>query len=277
MAKSLTNKLVLITGGARGIGRATAELFLTHGARVVIGDVDLEVAEQAAKALSSKGEIHALFLDVTDADAFAETVQKIEAEIGSVDVLVNNAGIMPLGAFLDQSPANDAKQIGINLGGVINGMRAALPRMRARGHGHVVNVASMAGKVPVPYAAVYTATKHAVVGMTEAVRAELRDTGVELSYVMPIPVKTELIAGAARMKWPPPVRPETVAKAIVDATRRRRVDVFVPGSQRLIAALPALLPRFVGEGLARVLGLDTLFAEVDEEARRNYVQRTTGA
>ena len=164
----------------------------------------------------------------------------------------------------------------MNLVGVINGMRAAIPRMKARGHGHVVNVASMAGKVPVPYAAVYTATKHAVVGLTEAVRAELRDTGVELSYVMPIPVRTELISGATMMKWPPPVRPEDVASAIVDATRRRRIDVFVPGFQRLVAALPIVLPRFMAEGLARTLGLDTLFQDIDEEARESYVARTTG-
>lgn len=275
MPQAIVNKLVLVTGGARGIGRATAQLLLENGARVVLADLDGAVAQATCEALSDRGEVHSFALDVADAEAFDALVEQVEREIGPVDVLVNNAGIMALGAFLDQPRANDAQQIAVNLVGVINGMRAVLPRMASRGRGQVVNVASMAGKVPVPFAAVYTATKHAVVGLTEAVRAEMSESGVDFTYIMPIPVKTELLAGAKTMKWPPPVEADDVARAILGALRDRQVEVFVPSNQRMIAMLPVVAPRFLVERLAKSLGLDRLFAEVDRGEREAYEARTT--
>src|SRR5690606_12715348 len=110
-------------------------------------------------------------LDVTDLDAFTDVVARVEGELGPVDILVNNAGIMPVGPFAALAPDTDDKQIAINLFGVIHGMRATLPRMMRCKRGHVVNIASSAGKVGIPNIAVYCATKHAVVGLTEAVRA----------------------------------------------------------------------------------------------------------
>lgn len=275
--RDLTGVLVAITGGARGIGRATAERFLRRGARVALLDLDLEVAEASARALSGAGgEVRAYRLDVRDLEEFRAVWARVEAAQGPIEVLVNNAGIMSLGAFLDQPEVADQRQIEINLLGVIHGMRAALPGMLARRRGHVVNVASMAGKLGVPFAATYSATKHAVVGLTEAVRLEHRKSGVRFSYVMPIPVKTELLAGTTPMAWPPPVEPEDVAEAIVSAVEGGQVEVFVPGYQRLLAVLPHLVPRPVVEWVARLTHFDRFFGVVDAGARAAYVARTTG-
>lgn len=275
--RDLTGLLVVITGGARGIGQATAELFLKRGARLALLDLDLGLCEATARALTDRGgEARAYRADVRELADLVAAADRIEQAQGPIDVWVNNAGIMSLGAFLEQPEAADRRQIEVNLLGVIHGMRVVLPRMVARGRGHVVNVASMAGKLGVPFAATYSATKHAVVGLTEAVRLEHRGSGVSFSYVMPIPVKTELLAGTQPMAWPPPVEPQDVAEAIVHAVQTRQVEVFVPGYQRLLAVLPHLVPRWAVEWIARLTKFDRFFRNVDPGARAAYVARTTG-
>src|SRR5262249_59390661 len=123
-------------------------------------------------------------LDVTDPDSFASFLDAA-AELGPLDVIVNNAGIMPVGAFAQEDPAVTRRQVEINLIAVMTGTRLALDRMLPRGRGHIVNIASAAGRVAVPGEAVYTATKHAVVGFDEALRVELKGTGIEGTTVMP--------------------------------------------------------------------------------------------
>lgn len=267
----LSGKLVLITGGARGIGRSTAARFVDAGARVMIADLDGDVAQETARELG----VQARQLDVTDGPAFSALVEEIEAGEGPVEVLVNNAGIMSLGRFTDQPTKNDDKQLAVNVFGVINGMRAILPRMTTRGRGRVVNVASMAGRIGIPSGAVYSATKHAVIGLTESVRLEHRGSGIRFSYVMPAPVKTELLAGAKALRFPPLVQPEEVAEAIVDAVRHGKLDVYVPKIGRLLGFLPAVLPLKIQDAIGEFLGLSRLFGEVDEEARKAYAERTT--
>jgi short-subunit dehydrogenase len=275
--RDLTGLLVVITGGARGIGQATAELFLKRGARVALLDLDLALCEATARTLTDRGgEARAYRADVRELAELGAAADRIEQAQGPIDVWVNNAGIMSLGAFLEQPEAADRRQIEVNLLGVIHGMRVVLPRMVARGRGHVVNVASMAGKLGVPFAATYSATKHAVIGLTEAVRLEHRRSGVDFSYVMPIPVKTELLAGTQPMAWPPPVEPGDVAQAIVHAVQTRRIEVFVPGYQRLLAVLPHLVPRLAVEWIGRLTKFDRFFRHVDPGARAAYVARTTG-
>ncbi|MCA9491283.1 MAG: SDR family oxidoreductase [Myxococcales bacterium] len=267
----IAGSCALVTGGARGIGRAIATALLREGVKVVIADVDGVAAARCAAELGGEGRVVVpMDLDVRDRDAFAAVVERIEAELAPVDILVNNAGIMPLGPFLEQSPDRDDRQIDINVRGVVHGMRAVLPGMLRRRRGHVVNVASVAGKVGVPFAAVYAGTKHAVVGLTEAVRHELRDSGVDLSYVLPSIVDTELTSGTRALRYPPRVRPEQVADAVVRTLRSGRVDVYVPEFTRLTAVLPVLLPRAVVERVGRWFGIDSVFAELDADARRAY-------
>ena len=272
-----TYRTALVTGGARGIGRATAEALLAAGLQVAIADQDELTAAHTAKELADRGTIRSYGLDVTDLDAFLEVVGRVERELGPVDVLINNAGIMPLGAFLDLSPESDRLQMDVNVHGVLHGMRAVLPGMLARNKGHIVNIASGVGRAPTPYAAVYSATKHAVIGVTEAVRNEHLGGPVEFSYVLPGLVKTDLISGAGRVRYPPPVTPETVANRIVEALHTRKVDVYVPRFIRVAYVLPAITPRFVTEAIAKLFGVDTMFAHVDAGERSAYRSRVFGA
>ena len=224
--QSLSGKGVAITGGARGIGKATATALVRKGCRVALGDLDLALAERTAAELG--GGTVALELDVTDRDSFAGFLDATERELGPLDVLVNNAGIMPVTPFAEESDDSIKRQLDINVYGVIVGTQLAGERLLPRNRGHIVNFASAAGKAGIPGIATYSWTKHAVVGFTEAVRAELRGTGIELSCVMPVTVNTALTEGVSDTLGVKKVEPEDVANEIADALEVPRFDVFVP-------------------------------------------------
>ena len=274
-ARPIAGRVVAITGGARGIGRATAHALVRRGARVAIGDLDVALAEETAAQLG--GGALALELDVTDRASFERFLDEAEAQLGPLDVLINNAGIMQLSRFVDEDDAAARRQVEINLHGVIIGSKLALARFLPRGSGHLVNIASSAGKAGVPGGATYSATKHAVVGLTEAIRGEVRGTGVETSVVMPVPVNTELAAGLARGRGPTAlVEPEHVAEAIVAALERPRHDVYVPKAIGVAVRIGALLPRRIGEAIARSAKTDRILASADKAARAGYERRASG-
>jgi NAD(P)-dependent dehydrogenase (short-subunit alcohol dehydrogenase family) len=268
--RSLTGKVVAITGGARGIGKATAEALVRRGCRVAIGDVDLTLAEQTATGLGG-GSI-AIALDVSDRGSFEAFLDETERQLGPLDVIVNNAGIMPVSPFVEESEESIRRQIDINLVGVITGTQLAMRRMIPRDSGHIVNIASQAGKAGFPGIATYSATKHAVVGLSEAVRQEVRGRRVEISCVMPTVVNTELTAGVGQ-KWVKPVETTDVAEAIVAALEAPRFDVYVPKANGALLRAGALMPRAASEWVARAMGTDKLMTEVDESARAAYEQR----
>ncbi|HEX7058963.1 MAG TPA: SDR family oxidoreductase [Solirubrobacterales bacterium] len=268
--RSLSGKVVAITGGARGIGKATATALVRKGCRVAVGDLDLELAEQTAAALG--GGTIALPLDVTDRVSFTTFIEEAERQLGPIDVLVNNAGIMPVTPFAEESDESIRRQLDINVYGVIVGMQLAIARMRPRGGGHIVNLASQAGKGGVPGIATYSGTKHAVVGLSEAVRWETRGSGIEIACVMPTVVNTELTAGVGQ-RLIKPVEAEDVANEIVDALEVPRFDVFVPRANGVMLKVISLLPRGVREALGRLMKLDKLMIEVDHTTRRPYEER----
>lgn len=264
--KDWQGKVVAITGAARGIGAAIAVAAHREGARVAIGDLDLELAKQTAAGISP--DTLALPLDVTDHAGFTGFLDQVEAELGPLDVLVNNAGIMPVTWFEEEQPETTARQLAINLAAVIHGTREAVRRMKPRGTGHIVNVASTAGKVGVPGVATYCATKHGVVGLSEAVRQELRGTGVGISVVLPAIVRTELTSGVADAKLVKSSTPEQVAEAVVRVVRGDRFEVFVP---RLVGGLNRVLragPRGFAEWFVRQTGADRLFMEAAGSTER---------
>jgi NADP-dependent 3-hydroxy acid dehydrogenase YdfG len=271
----LGGKAVAITGGAQGIGKATAQALVSKGCRVAIGDLDLALAERTATELG--GGTLALPLDVTDRSSFAAFLDATERELGSLDVLVNNAGIMPVTQLVDESDDSVRRQLDINLYGVIVGTQLAIARMQPRHSGHIVNIASQAGKTPLPGIATYVATKHAVVGLSESVMAELQDTGVEVSCVMPTLVNTELISGVTRRKLIQPVEAEDVATEIVDALEVGRFDVFVPRYNGAMTRIAALLPRRWREAIGRFMGADKLMVELDRRARDAYEVRAAAS
>lgn len=238
---------VIVTGGAQGIGLATATAFAAAGARVGIGDLDLDRAREAAATFDG----FAYLLDVTCPESFAEFVSRAQVEHGPVDVLVNNAGVMPNGGFLDLAPDVDRMTMEVNLFGVVNGMRAVLPAMLTRGRGHVVNVASLAGKVPVKGLAIYNASKFAVVGLTAATRLEYAGSGVSITAVLPSAVDTALASGLD-MRPIPKVKPEAIAHAVLDSLASRQAEIAVPRYVGTLAAAATLTPEPVLGALRRL-------------------------
>ena len=235
---------------------------------MAVGDLDGALAEAGASAAG--GELGAA-LDVTSRDSFAAFLAGVAERLGPVDVLVNNAGVMHVGPFLEEDDAWTRRQVDVNLHGVILGMKLALPAMLARGSGHVINVASAAAKIGVPREAVYAATKHAVLGLSESVRGELRGTGVDLSVVMPGLVRTELAAGT--LKGSLILSPEDVARAIAATVERPRFDVYVPRAYAGMSLLSALLPRRGREALLRAAGAERATADTTADQRAAYEQR----
>jgi NAD(P)-dependent dehydrogenase (short-subunit alcohol dehydrogenase family) len=272
--RALAGKVVAITGGARGIGRATATALVRKGCRVAIGDLDLPLAERTAAELGA-GTL-ALPVDVTDRASLAGFLDEAERQLGALDVVINNAGIMPVTQLVDESEESIRRQVDINLHGVIAGTQMAIERMRPRARGHIVNIASQAGKGGLPGIATYSATKHAVVGLSEAVRAELRGSGVEVHCVMPTVVNTELTSGVGQ-RWVKPVEASDVADAIVEALEVGRYDVWVPRENGAIYRVMMLLPRTWREAIGRLMKVDKLMTEVDHEARDAYEERVAQA
>jgi short-subunit dehydrogenase len=190
-------------------------------------------------------------------------------------VLVNNAGIMQIGRFIDEDELTARRMVDINIHGVITGMKLALERMIPRDRGHIVNISSQAGKFGAPGGATYSATKHAVVGLTEAVRGELRLMGahIDVSYVMPFVVNTELGSGLAAARGLHTLQPSDVADSIVEALQHGTVDVWVPKSAKRTNTLGTLLPRRLSEGMARAMKADRVLAGADSGTRRGYELR----
>jgi NAD(P)-dependent dehydrogenase (short-subunit alcohol dehydrogenase family) len=268
--RSLHGTVVAITGGGRGIGRATARALSAQGARVAVCDLDGDTA--AATAAELGGDAIGLACDVTDHAALVAFIDAVEERLGPLDVLINNAGIMPVTPLVDEDDASIGRQLELNLRAVIVGTREAMRRMAPRRSGHIVNVASVAGRVGFPHLATSCATKHGVVGLSEAVRAELRGTGVEVSVVMPSLVNTELTSGISQAKVKT-IEPEEVANAVVAALQVPRFDVFVPKATGRLVGLGAILPRRAREAVARVVGGDDVTRGADPAARAAYEAR----
>ena len=273
--RSLHGKVAVVTGGGRGIGKAIALALTSEGCRVAIGDVDATSAEAAATELG--GETIGLHLDVTDLPGYSAFLDEVEQRLGPIDILVNNAGIMTVGPFADEDDAAVVRMLEINLHAVIHGTREGVRRMTPRATGHIVNVASSAGKSGFPHLATYCATKHGVVGLSEAVRAELRGTGVEISVVMPNIVKTELSAGLVETPAFKNSTVDDVADAVIEALRFGRFDVYVPKSIGPTLALTGLLPRRAREAIGRALKIDRALTQADPAARAVYEARAAAS
>jgi NAD(P)-dependent dehydrogenase (short-subunit alcohol dehydrogenase family) len=194
---SLEGSVALITGGAGGIGLGVGRALAEAGARVVVTDID-EVELGAVRETDPL--LTTMLLDVLDRDAWATVVSTIEIDLGPIDILVNNAGIAPdLFPLADMPAKNWDSIVAMNLTSVFNGVSAVASLMRARGRGHVVNVASMAGLVPNARLGGYTAAKFGVVGLSEVLRLELAPNNVGVSVVCPGMVTSRLSATTARL------------------------------------------------------------------------------
>jgi NAD(P)-dependent dehydrogenase (short-subunit alcohol dehydrogenase family) len=269
--RSLSNKVVAITGAARGIGKATATAIARKGARVAIGDLDGALAAQVAEELG--GGAIGLELDVTDREAYTEFLDEVERQLGPLDVLINNAGIMPTGLIELEDDATTERHLAINLHAMMHGTREAVRRMKPRGSGHIVNISSAAGKVAGARTATYNATKFGILGFSEAVALELHGTGVEISVVLPSLCRTELVSGLKAIKGLPWIEPEDVANAIVSTLEQPRFEVPVPRQMAVTMKVSQLMPFKARAFMARLIKADSIIAEMDEAARAAYLER----
>ena len=225
----------------------------------MIGDLDEDLTGRAANELGP--DVLGLRLDVTDHAGFTAVLDEVERELGPLDILINNAGIMPVAMFEDETPETTARPGRGQLPGAAARHAGGDPADEAARHGHIVNIASMAGVVPTPGAATYCATKHAVVGLTESVSWELRGTGVDISCVLPALVNTELAAGSSAPGRRAAIEPEVVATEIVKALKRPKLrDLRAEadgGDDEVVRPAAAR----VGEKIMTATGSDHLLAD----------------
>jgi NAD(P)-dependent dehydrogenase (short-subunit alcohol dehydrogenase family) len=269
---SVAEKVIAITGGARGIGLATATVLHGLGAKVAIGDIDRSAVKEAGSRL---GLQVARRLDVTDRRSFIDFLDTVEDRLGPLDVLVNNAGVVAVGNAVDEADAVTQRVLDVNVYGVILGTKLAAKRMLPRSHGHIINIASLGSVLPTEGIATYCATKHAVLGYTDTVRMENRGSGVHFSAILPTLTNTEMIAGVGRGKGFKNAEPDDVAWAIASVIAKPKPRVFVPRSIGGVVATQRLMPQRVTEATGRALGTGRVFtSDVEADKRTAYARRT---
>lgn len=257
----VAGKVVLVTGGGGGIGAGIAEAFAEKGAKVAVTDLSLAYAEAEAERIG-KGVI-ALQQDVTSADSWAQVKAAVEARLGPVDVLCNNAGVaLPFKPMEDVSLDEFDRVMAVNVRGVFLGCNTFIPEMKARGHGHIVNTSSVNGQIPHQTFAVYSASKFAVSALSEAIRDELAPFGVGVSILYPGLTRSRMSEGQV------PGLPEEARKALAAMMMEpvwlgRAVVRAVEGNALHIITHPDHLPALKAR-------IDTLCAAYGEPAQPGY-------
>lgn len=267
----------VVTGSSSGVGAATARALASRGAGVVINfSKQAAPAEEVAQAcIAAGGDAVVVRADVAKDGDCRDLASAALARWRRIDGLVNNAGIMVIGTHLDVPLEAQLKQLDINLRGVILGVHDVAPRMIAAGGGQIINIASLAGRIPTPGAAVYSATKAGVLALTEALDAELSASGVRVAAVLPSFTNTGLIDGTTPPKLSPPISPEQVAAAVVGLMGKHKAVVTVPRSLAFSSLQWGLLPNRTKRWMGRKTGMDSMFTDFDHDARANYESRTT--
>ncbi len=270
---SVAEKVIAITGGARGIGLATAAVLHGLGTKVAIGDIDEPAVKEAGSRL---GLQVCRGLDVTDRQSFTDFLDSVENQLGPVDVMVNNAGVIAVGSAVDEADAVTQRVLDVNIYGVILGTKLAAQRMLPRGHGHIINIASVGSVTPTAGIATYCATKHAVLGYTDTVRLENRGSGIHFSAILPTLTNTEMIAGVGHAKGLKNAEPDDVAQAVAGVIAKPKPRVVVPRSMGIIVSAQRFMPQRVSEALGRLLGTERVFTSDVEAALRTPYARRTG-
>ena len=241
------DRSVIITGASAGVGAATARLFAEAGAKLMLVARGKRKLEAIAEELRDKTHVEIRAMDVADAEACTNLVKKANFEFGRLDVLVNNAGMHARGDFLDVSATDVAEMVDVNLRAPIMLSRLALPFMQENGSGAIVNVASLAGRTPVPGAATYSATKFGLRALTYALADELKDTDIKVAAVSPGPIDTgfimENIDEVGDLVFSQPMSTaEEVAQTILDLCGNDRIEQSMPPVSGLLTTATYLFP-----------------------------------
>ena len=241
---NLNGKTVLITGAARGIGKATATLLAKSGADIIGVDLTLGDLQETKDDVESFGRKFTGFsCDVTDAEAAKDMITAASVNENGFEILINNAGVLPSGSFQERDFAVWSRTIDVNLKALMYVTYLALPHLQKKREAHIVNLASISGKMGTEGVAAYSASKHGVVGFSSALREELRHTNVCVSWLCPSQANTRMAAGVQHSFLTPVVQPEDIAAAVKKAIEKNAIEVFVPGRVRwVVSVLPALMP-----------------------------------
>jgi short-subunit dehydrogenase len=271
--KALRGKIALLTGGSRGIGPFIGRALVNEGVNVAITARSVDRLAQVAQELSQLGgRVMAIPADLADPARHDWLLRQVEVELGPPDILINNAAIEQPSHFVRQAPGDIQAIIQTNLVAPLLLTRRVLPGMLARQQGHIVNIASMAGKKAPPYNAVYGATKAALIEWAGAIRSELEGTGVSASVVCPGFIsETGMFVdnyGGQKAPWLlGQSTPEEVAQAVVRAIKQNALEVLVtPRPARPFLALYALWPK-IGSPFLRWIGVTKLFRQAAEQAK----------
>ena len=249
----LKDKIVWITGAGSGIGAETAKQLASRGAVPILTGRNEERLRRTAAEIGAGCGVYRL--DVTDNGQVQDVARRIQADFGPVDVLVNNAGFGIFEMFRDAPLGHIESMMDTNYMGMVRCTKAVLPSFLARREGHIVNIASIAGKFATPKSAGYTASKHAVLGFTNALRLELRGTGIAVSAVNPGPIDTPFFEIAdpdghyVRNVRRFMLKPEKVAAKIVKVIEKRKAEVDLPLAAAFGVKLYHMFPR-IGDKIA---------------------------
>ena len=244
--------VAVITGASRGIGRAVAQAAARKGAQLGLISRSQDDLDAVLKDVGGRGAVSVA--DVGRRDDVERALGELERTLGPIDILVNNAGIGAYGAFADEDVETFERLMRVNYLGTIYAMKAVLPGMLARGRGHIVNVASIAGRIGAPFEAAYSASKFAVAGLSEAVAIEVGTRGVGVSVVNPGPVDTEFFETRGHpyaRKTPKPVTAERVARHVIAAVEKNKLETYVPRWLGPAVVSRVLLPPLYRSGTTR--------------------------
>jgi NAD(P)-dependent dehydrogenase (short-subunit alcohol dehydrogenase family) len=263
----IKGKIAVITGAASGIGRATAVALAREGARVAIADVDRAGLAETAKQIEAiSGQVSTYLLDVSSREAVYAFAQEIEAQFGGADIVINNAGVAQVATVEELSYEDFEWVMNIDFWGMVYGSKAFLPQLRQKGAGHIVNVSSIFGLFSVPSQAAYNSAKFAIRGFTEALRHEMKGSGIAVSCVHPGGIKTNILRNARFLQSVQTTEreqamsgfdklarttPDQAAQTIIKGIKANKPRILIGMDARILDWIIRLLPASYGKVMFR--------------------------